>query len=163
MAISETRKKLHFVPFDIKKGRDVDNTPAPTITVTQGSLRFSKALITELGLSGKFVKFYYDAIKNVIGFQFKDEAALQSMKDGTWKLVTQSMNGNWTVSVKKMMKANFGEKQASKSYGQLPVQRYREGSDIMDRGEVFHFIELVDEVENKKIIDDEHMALEGRA
>lgn len=150
MAIAETRKKLHFVPFDIKKGRDVDTSPAPTINVKEGALRFSKALITELNLNGKFVKFYYDGIKNVIGFQYKTTAALQSMKDGTWKMVNQNpKNGCWTVSVRKMMNSQFGEKQAKKNYGALPVIRYREGSDIMDRGDVYYFVELVDEVEKK--------------
>ena len=66
MAIQETRKKMTLVPFEIKKGREVDNSPAPTVTLNKGALRFSKRLIDELGLNKQFVKFFYDHMKKTV-------------------------------------------------------------------------------------------------
>ncbi len=148
MAIEETRKKIHFTPFDIKKGRAVDESPAPTMTLTAGSLRFNKSLTTELNLNGKFVKLYSDPIKNVIGFQIGTEVIDHPDLKG-WKLVNANPDtGMWTVSIRKMLEQQFGEKTAEKKYGKLPVRKYVEANG-MDRGMTIYFVELVDEVTNE--------------
>lgn len=146
MAIPETRKKMHFVPFDIKRGRSKDNSPTPTITISKGLLRFNKSLMVELALEGKFVKFFFDPLKKVIGFKMVDLLDQRDMKN--WKLVRGTkMGGVWSVSIKRMLEANFGESTAKKVYPMLPVQKYIESSDIMERGQQYYFVEIVDEIE----------------
>ncbi len=157
MAIEETRKKIHFVPFDINKGRDVDTSDAPTIKLTEGLLRFTKGLITELGLNGKFVRFFYDPIKKVVGFQVREEVELRALKgEGKWKMVRQNeTNGSWTVSIRKMLAANFGSKVAEKKYPLAPIKKYIEMTDIMTKGQVYYFFEIVDEYDPNEVTEDD--------
>lgn len=148
MAIEETRKKIHFTPFDITKGPGVDSSPAPTLTLTQGSLRFNKSVIKELSLTGKFVRFFYDPVKKIIGFQIKTEVELRQLKgEGKWKMVNSNkVTGSWTVSVKKMVEQQFGMKTAEKKYPPFPVKKYIESSSAIHKGDVYYFVEIVDEV-----------------
>lgn len=145
MAIEETRKKITFVPFEIKKGRAVDNSPAPTVSIKNGALRFSKNLITETDLNGKFVKFFYDPLKNVIGWQVKAEVNLQFVGK-TWKMVKANPGlGIWTVSIGKLLD-EIDVKYKEKAWYKLPVKKYVEANG-MDKGTVYYFVELVNEVE----------------
>lgn len=148
MVIEETRKKIHFVPFEIKKGRSVDTSPAPTVTLVKGALRFNKNFITEIGLNGKFVKFFYDPIKKVVGWQVKTEVNL-AVVGKTWKMVNANATlGSWTVNIGKMLDL-LDSKASQKAYYKLPVMKYVEANG-MDRGTVYYFIELIDEVEDPK-------------
>lgn len=143
MAITETRKKLTLTAFDIVRGRDKDTSPAPTITFARGKLLFSKGLVRELDLNTKFIKFYYDPVKLVIAFQVKDQLPFENLKGaGRWRKVTVSRFGNWTVSLTKMVSKTFGEEFLTKLIQHIPVQKYREQNDIINRGEVYYFIEL---------------------
>lgn len=145
MAIEETRKKITFVPFEIKKGRAVDTSPVPTVTLNKGALRFNKILIKELNLNGKFVKFFYDPIKNIIGWQIKTEVNLQVVGK-TWKMVKQNPTiGSWTVNIGKMLEL-IDKKAPERVYYQLPVKKYVEANG-MDKGTVYYFVELVGEAE----------------
>ena len=151
--IEETRKKIHFVPFDINKGRDTDTSDAPRVKLTMGSLRFTKSLLTELNLDGKFVRFFFDPIKKVVGFQVKEQVELRALKgEGKWKMVRQNKsNHSWTVTIKKMLRANFGEKIAEKNYPMAPIKKYVEMTDVLSKGQVYYFFEIVDEVKEEKV------------
>jgi hypothetical protein len=147
MAIQETRKKITFTPFEIKKGREVDTSPAPTVTIRKGVMRFNASLVHELSLNGKFVKMFYDPIKSVVGFQIKNEVSLQVVGK-TWKLVkTNGKTGIWSITIRKMLNA-IGSGYAEKSYYQLPVQKYVEANG-MDKGAIYYFVELQGADESK--------------
>lgn len=150
MAIEETRKKIHFTDFEITKGRPVDLSPPPTITIDAGGLRFSKALIVETALNGKFVSFAYDPIKNIVGWKVKAEVNL-AVVNKQWKLVKQNeTNGNWTSSIRQMLNAiDPTGKMSTKKYSKLPVQKYVEANG-MDKGTVYYFVDLNEEIGPKK-------------
>lgn len=150
MAIEETRKKIHFTDFEITKGRAVDNSPTPTITIDSGNLRFSKAIIVETSLNGKFVSFAYDPIKNVVGWKVKAEVNL-TLVNKQWKLVkANGKNGLWTVSIRKMLDAiDPTGKMSTKKYSKLPVQKYVEANG-MDKGTIYYFVDLNEEIGPKK-------------
>lgn len=142
MAIQETRKKIHFTPFEIKKGRTTDDSDAPTITIIRGNLRFGAGIIRELNLNGKFVNFAYDPLKNIIGFRVQEEVNLRIVGK-TWKMVRQNpKSGQWTVSVRKMLEM-IDQKMMNKAFYRLPVQKYVEANG-MDRGQIYYFVELID-------------------
>lgn len=147
MAIQETRKKITFSPFEIKKGREVDNTPAPTVTIRKGVLRFNSSLISELNLNGKFVKMFYDPVKGIVGFQIKEEVSLQVVGKA-WKLArVNEKTKTWSITISKMLRA-IGPGYDQKSYYQLPVQKYVE-SNGMDKGLIYYFVELQGAEEDK--------------
>lgn len=142
MAIQETKRKINFIPFTVKKGRDKDTSPAPTMTLNQGKLRFSKSLITELDLNGKFVRFFYEPSRNIVGFRVEEQINQEVMKD--WKMVRQSSNGNWTVTITKIL-AFFHRGLESKSFEKMPVKKYVEMTSMLDRGETFYYVVLSNE------------------
>lgn len=150
MAIEETKKKIHFTDFEITKGRPVDNTPAPTVSIDKGQLRFGKSLIVDTALDGKFVSFAYDPVKNVVGWKVKTEVNL-TLVNKQWKLVKQNQtNFSWTVSIRKMLDAiDPTGKMSTKKYLRLPVQKYVEANG-MDKGTVYYFVDLNEEVGPKK-------------
>lgn len=153
MAIEETRKKITFVPFEIKKGREVDTSPAPTVTTKNGALRFSKKYIDEQSLNHQFVKFFYDPIKNVVGWQVKKQVSLEAVGK-TWKMVNQNAKtGFWSVSIGKML-AIMDAKHPEREWHKLPVQKHVEANG-MDKGTVTYFVELVVEVNHRKPKEEE--------
>lgn len=140
--IEETKRKIHFTAFDIKKGRSKDTSAVPTMAIYQGSLRFNKSVIDELSLDGKFVRFYYDPTKQIIGFQVKHEIAQTQMR--TWKMARQNKtSGLWSVSIKKLLR-ELGEETESKNYYSMPVHKYVEQSEMMNRGEVYYYVRLAE-------------------
>ncbi len=150
MSIKETHRKIHFTPFEIKKGRDVDDSPSPTMTLKTetGALRFSKSLITELNLDGKFVKLYYEPTKRIIGFQFKSTATDNELK--SWKLVKRNpVTGTWTVTINKMLN-QFNSKPTKDLYSMMPVRKYVDSTGVMNRGDVFYYVQLIDNPDELK-------------
>jgi hypothetical protein len=147
MAIQEFKKKLHLIGFDIKKGRDVDESPAPTVTITSGSIRFGRRAIDALQMNGKFVRFFYAQGQNIIGFQMKEKAMLGAMNelkgDDRWKMVNQNgKTGLWTVSVRKLMDQYFDKGMVDKMYSDLPIQKYTERQSTINKGETWYIIEI---------------------
>lgn len=144
MAITETRKKIHFVPFYIAKGRPVDTSAPPTVTLRNGNLWFPKATVEELSLNGKFIKLYYEASKKIIGFKVKEQVNLDEMKgQDRWKLVkVNPTGGSYSISLRKLLLTQFGEEYTKKVLKKIELKKYREMTDVMNRGEVFNFIEL---------------------
>lgn len=144
MAIKESKKKIHFVPFEQARGAMASNTPAPTVSVKKGVLFFSQKLIEELQLNGKFVRLFYDPLKKIIGFQIREQILQTEMK--TWKLVRQNKQIKiWKISIRKML-AEIGPQCVEKKYSRLPVKKYI-STEPMSRGEVYYFFEIIDEVD----------------
>lgn len=138
MAIEETKRKIHFTSFEPFINRKEKNEL--TVGMTNGSLRLTKALITELDLNGKFIKFYYDPQRKIVGFRIEEEIDQRVMKD--WKIVkSNTTNGNWTVSIGKLL-LNIPGGFSEKKYKNLPVKKYVEKDDAIGRGMTYYYFEL---------------------
>lgn len=140
MAIQETRKKITFTPFEIKKGREIDTSDAPTISISKGQMRFNPSVMEELSLNGKFIKMFYDPIKSVIGFQIRQEVSLQVVGK-TWKMVRKNDSTNmWTLQVTKLLD-QIDPAFRDKVFKKLPVHKYIEANG-MEKGTIYYFVEL---------------------
>ncbi len=140
MAIQETKRKIHFNFFDLTRGKMKDTSPAPTVSLDKGKLRFNRSVIDELVLDGKFVAFYYDPIRSIVGFRVREQIDQREMK--TWKLVRQNKtNKCWTVQIGKLLAA-IDSKELDKTYRNLPVKKYVEQSDVLARGDVYYYFKL---------------------
>lgn len=150
MAIEETRKKIHFSPYTTVKGRKEDNSTAPTaaVSVKYGTITFSKGLVRETSMEGKFVRLYYEPTKKIVGWQLREKIAQEEMK--VWKLCKPGQSGTWSLGIGKMLN-EFNGRLKSESYLSLPVQKYRE-MDKLDShaNEIFYFVELVEPDKNSK-------------
>lgn len=147
MAIPETRKKIAFTPWTTTKGAPkASHETVPTASVYKkfGTLQFSKTLISETGMAGKFIRLYFEPTRKIIGWQLRTKVEQEEMK--VWKLVRPTKSGTWSLGIRKML----NEIRLSKdSYPKLPVQKYREMSLLEHHhNEVFYFIELVEEAES---------------
>lgn len=143
--IQETQRKIHFTPFELKRGREKDTSPVPTLTLNTetGGLVFSKSLMTELSLEGKFVKFFYEPVKRIIGFQIRHVVTDGELK--TWKLVKSSGNtGIWKVSIGRLLH-QFNSVPTKKLYSLMPVKKYIEKDAIFGKGEVYYYVQLIDD------------------
>jgi len=150
MAIEETKKKIHFTPYAAVKGRSKDTSPAPTASVSKkyGTIQFSKGLITETGMDGKFVRLYYEPTKKIIGWRLREKIDQTEMK--VWKLCRPSKNGTWVLGIGKML-GEFSGRLKQDAYLSMPVQKYREVEKFDPHtGEVFYFVELMEPVEDAK-------------
>lgn len=148
--IKETTKKIHFTPYTIAKGRSVDTDPAPVATVNKkfGYLSFGGKAITEMDMDGKFIKFYFEPVKRIIGWQLRTEVKHEDMK--SWKLIKQLPNKTWKVSVRKLLE-QFNGRLTRESYSNTPVQKYREINPLSEyKNEVFYFVELINDPDELK-------------
>lgn len=148
--IEETKRKIHFIPYTGGRGKEKDTSPAPTITLSRkyNSLSFSRAAILEMGMDNKFVRFYFEPIKKIIGWQIKPGVTQQDMKQ--WKIVKQKPNGGWQTNVKKLLD-QFEGRLTKEVYKGLTVQKYREIGALSEyKNETFFFVELVDNPEELK-------------
>lgn len=149
MSIQETQRKIHFVPFDGRRGRPKDDSPSPTLSINRkyGMVTFSKAIINELGLEGKFVHLYYEPTRKIIGFQVKTSVNQSLMKQ--WKMVKKNpTTGVWKATITKILGEFRGL--TRESYLDLPVKKYVEKDDLLNRGEVFYYVQLVEDPEELK-------------
>lgn len=133
------------------KGRDADTNPAPTATVNTkfGYITFGSKAIQEMGANGMFIKFYFEPIKKIIGWQLRKQVEQNEMK--VWKLVTPHAKArNYKASISKMIK-QFDGRLTKESYADLPIQKYREINALSEyKNEVFYFVELIDQPEELK-------------
>lgn len=151
--IKETTKKLHLIPYTRAKGKAVDTSDAPTINLNRksGVMWFGQSALNEMGMTDKFVRFYFEPVKKIIGWQIQEQVNQSEMK--MWKLCTpyksKSGNPHWTASLKKML-AQMPSVKKDK-YHAVPIQKYREINPLSEyKNQVFYFVELVDEPEELK-------------
>lgn len=144
--IRETKAKIHFTPYIIKKGRaekDVtEKSPVASVSVKYGRLNFTSHAIKEIGMAGKWVKLYYEPHRKIIGWRVKDKVENGELK--TWKLCQPDKNnGTWGMSITKMLTEFKGLTQ--ESYLNLEIQKYKDiGGGHLNQyaGETFFFIEV---------------------
>lgn len=149
--IKETTNKIHWVPFSATKGREADTSPAPTATVNKkfGYITFASGAIAEMGADGMFIKFYFEPVKKIIGWQLRKQVQQSEMK--SWKLGTPHHKlRNFKVGIGKLLK-QFDGRITKEAYADLPIQKYREINPLSEyKNEVFYFVELIDNPEELK-------------
>lgn len=150
MAIKETTKKIHFIPYTAGRGREKDESPSPTITLNRKyqTISFTATSMREMSMDGKFIRFYFEPIKKVIGWQLRDHVLQSEMK--TWKLVKAKKTGAWQTFIGKMLK-QFDNRLKKEAYKDVAIQKYREINPLSEyKNQVFYFVELVDDPEELK-------------
>lgn len=102
-----------------------------------------------MGADGMFIKFYFEPIKKIIGWQLRKQIAQNEMK--AWKLVKPHEKAkNYKASISKMIK-QFHGRLTKEAYSELPIQKYREINPLSEyKNEVFYFVELIDNPEELK-------------
>lgn len=159
MAIKETTKKIHFIPYISGRGKEKDLSPAPTVTVNRKfqTISFTAVAVREMGMDKKFIRFYFEPIKKVIGWQLRDIVQQNEMK--TWKLVKVKPTGSFQTFIGKMLK-EFDNKLTMEVYKNVPIQKYREINSLSEyKNQTFYFVELVDDpAELKKGVGNDKIA-----
>lgn len=149
--IKETTKKIHFVPYSATRGREADTSPTPTVTVNRkyGYLTMGRKAVHEMAAEGMFIKFYFEPIKKIIGWQLRKQISQNEMK--SWNLVKGNpKSGAYKASIVKLL-AQFNGRLTQEAYQDLPIQKYREINPLSEyKDEVFYFVELVDNPEELK-------------
>lgn len=143
--IKETTKKIYFISFDGKKGRGAKDPTelAPTVGVStkHKKIVFGKVALREMGMAHKWVRFYIDPSKNIIGWRIRDKVEQSEMK--VWKLCKpHASTGVWSMSIVKLLN-EFGTLKQEKYSPE--IQKYRDVG-AMGTGDVYYFIQLKDEV-----------------
>lgn len=142
--IEETKKKIHFMPYSVKKGRVKDTNKPPTASVAMkySRLTWGKKAIRDMGMGGKFVRLYFEPNRKIIGWRITDKLSEAELKSKVWRLCNPAPStGVWHWSIKGML--DQMKLKEDHTYKDLEIKRYRE-MGIADQysGEVFYFIEV---------------------
>lgn len=149
--IKETTKKIHFIPYTPTKGKEPDTDLPPVATVNRkfGYMTFGSKAIAKMGAEGMFIKFYFEPVKKIVGWQLRKEVNQAEMK--SWKLVkAHPKSKSYKATIGKLL-AQFDGRLTKESYQDLPIQKYREINPLSEyKNEVFYFVELIDNPEELK-------------
>lgn len=142
MPIKETTKRIHFIPYYPKKGRQKDLSDTPTVNVfaKAGRIQFGRIACQQMQMEGKFVRFYYEPIKKIIGWKVTDQVDQREMK--LWKVCRPHNNGVWQVSINRMLDQFQGRDKLEVVYKNLPIQKYRNIEMMALPNDTYFYIEL---------------------
>ncbi len=149
--IKETTKKIHFIAYESKRGRSKDVNDAPTMTlfVDKGMLQFSRYAIESMQMNNRFVRFFYDPTKKIIGWKVEDTVDQSEMK--LWRMCKTHKNGMWQVSIKRMLDMfQLGRKGLAKVYRDMPVMKYRDIGLMTAPNDTYFYVEVKEEYAEKK-------------
>lgn len=153
--ITEVKRQIHFQEYNPLKGRkkDTDTPPVVTIDRKYNKIVFPSRTLTILGMDDKFMSLYYEPTRKIIGWRLKDKLNEKEFvgKKSKWKLVKRTVNGNWTCLIKGILDSFNGSLKQEK-YKDLEVKKYVEQEGIINKGDVYYFVELKDEYTQKELI-----------
>lgn len=141
--IEETKKKIHFFAYSPLKGKARDTSDAPTVSINQkySRITFGRGAIQELQMENKFIRFYYEPVKKIIGWQMRSNVSQSEMKN--WKVVKVREDGMWFCTFKKLLDTMRLRKNV---YLSIPIQKYREINPLSEyKDQIFYFIEMIDD------------------
>ncbi len=147
--IKETTRKINFLAYNPKKGRQKDERQAPTVNVfaDAGRIQFGRYALEQMAMEGKFVRFYYEPIKKIIGWKVCNEVINQKeMK--LWKVCNSHSNGVWQVSIKKMLEQFQGKEHLAVKYKNVQVKKYRETGIMSLPNDTYYYVVLQEEEED---------------
>lgn len=144
MIIKEVTKRIHFLAYNPDKKALPKEEESPTVVVNTkySNIVFGKHVLRETQMAGKFVRFYYEPQRKIIGWQLAEQVNQAEMK--LWKVcIPNKSTGVWNVGIGKMLKEM--RLKEGHSYTALPVQKYREKALISEhKNDVFYFVEVKD-------------------
>lgn len=148
MAIKETTKKLHLLPYYPRRGRIKDTSDEPTVTIfgKVGRIQFGRYAVEQMGMEGKFVKFYFDPIKKIVAWKITDRVEQHEMK--LWKVCRLHVNGVWQLTLKKMFAEFQNSDKLLEKYKYLPIQKYRNTDMMALPNETYYFVQLKESAED---------------
>lgn len=155
--IQEVRKSIHFSPYIPSVGRKKDEEPAPTVSVdgVKGRISFGAKTLKKLGMIDKFVCFYYEPTRKIIGWRVRDKLDVGQLygKNEKWKLVKTFGKGTgfWITGVKGIVEEFKGFKRDG-NYKKLEVLKYIETASILDKNEVTYFVEVAEKKTQKELV-----------
>lgn len=140
--IKETLKKIHFVPYTPGKGKPKDDSDSPTLTIfaDKNRFQFNKKAITEMDMNGKFIKFFFEPTKKIIGWKIEKSIDQRMMKE--WKLVKMSKSGQYPVGIKNLLEIFRKQHKLQKEYRDLPIRKFRDNGLLSGPNNVYYYIEL---------------------
>lgn len=144
--ITETKTKIHFRAFTPRKGRVHDTKKPPTVTLFSetGRMQFNRYAVEQMQMKGKFVRFFYEPVKKVIGWKVVSEINQNEMK--LWKVCRVHKNGVWQVSIRQMLNLfQLGRRGLAPVYRNMVVKKYRETELLSAPNDTYFYVELKDE------------------
>lgn len=153
--ITEVKRQIYFQPYVPLKGRkkDIDAPPVVTIDTKYNKIVFPARTLSILGLENKFIAFYFEPTRKIIGWRIKDNLGAGELlgRKAKWKLVKINTNGNWTCIIKGIID-NFGVSLKQEKYKNLEIKKYVEQEGVIDKGTTYYFVELKEEYSQKQLI-----------
>lgn len=149
--IKETTNKINFLAYNPKKGRIKDTSRPPTVTlfVDKGKIQFNRYAVEQMHMQGKFVRFFYEPVKKVIGWKVTDQVNQNEMKQ--WKVCKTHNNGVWQVSVKRMLELfQTGRKGLAPTYRDMVVKKYRNTELMALPNDTYFYVEMREEYAERK-------------
>lgn len=149
--IEQTHRKIHFSEYIPERGRekDTDAPPVVTITIKAGTIKFPKRSVIVLGMEGKFISFYYEATKKIVGWVLKDKLDDKLLHSKKYRLVKVGKSGGWTTTIQGILRA-FNGRLTEESYKKLEVKKYIEIDGVLERGTIYYYVELNDKYDEKR-------------
>lgn len=147
--IQQTHRKIHFTEYVPEKGRekDTDAPPVATIRRKQGTIQFPKRSVAILQMEGKFISFYYEATKKIVGWVIRDNLDEKLLHSKKYRLIKVGKSGGWTTTIKGIVKA-FNGRLTEETYNKLEVKKYIEEEGILERGTIYYYVELNDKYDD---------------
>lgn len=143
--IQQVKRQIYFQPYTPTKGRRKNTDAPPTVTIYKklGKIVFSRQTVSTLGMDQRFIAFYFDPTKKIIGWRIKDtlqngETIGRSCK---WKLVKTNVNGVYVTTITGIMSA-FNGSLTQDIYKALEIKKYVETEGILERGTVYYFVDM---------------------
>lgn len=147
--IQEVKKQIHFQAYIPRGGprKDLDAPPTVTIIKKNGRIDFPARTLSKLGMEEKFISFYFEPTRKIIGWQIKSSLS-EGQKVGRasrWKFVKPTSNGNYHTTIKGIIDSFNGSLTKDK-YKKIEIKKYIEQEGILEKGTVYYFVELKEEV-----------------
>ena len=145
--IQETHHKIYFTEYTPTQGREKDTDSPPTVrlTIKDSSISFCQRTLIKLQLDGKFIKFFYEPVKKIIGWTIHNTLSDGELATKKYRLVKCSSVGSYNTTIMgilRMFSSNF-----SKNSYKLEVKKYVENQDILSKGDTYYYVQITDEYE----------------
>lgn len=140
--IKTTTRTIYFIPYSAKVGRKVDTDSPPTASIDTKHciLRFGRRTLQKLNMDGKFVRFFFDPDKNILGWQIQDRPmGLDEAK--SWKLTKMNRSGVATFWVTGILQKFRGL--TKDSYLGLEIKRYVvTNQSVIEKGQTYYYVQV---------------------
>lgn len=140
--VKQTLRKIHFMAYTPRtKHKDPasDRPLTAAVMVKYGTLMFPNRTCTQLGMTGKLVRLFYEPTRKIIGWRvYNTSVSLSGLKD--YKLCKPHANsGTWNVSIRGILNEMRGLKE--KTYGKLVVKKYVD-KDLLNKGDTYYYVQI---------------------